>query len=280
MGNTYYNSVVKKVQLPENVERKNDLAASLRKLADLVGESFCLQHDLARMASYDGKTHRGVLKRPNRKQLLIAVENNEVLHQVPSLSNIDRLCPLLAKDNPLSLIVTFNDALYKGLITFDDIIEKLEGGRFVGKPMLRDILPYLHDDLESIFETCFDLKRELLGLQPIGAQLEIENCRADFHYKHFLFELDGMEKFSGKFDRTTKEQVKHELHKGNIYLMHDYLCFRIVWEELHNGELEKYLSWAKIPKQRNKHGLERMIRRYLRRTERAKAREFEKKRQK
>jgi hypothetical protein len=149
-------------------------------------------------------------------------------------------------------MMTYNDALHKQLIEFEEIDDQLKM-QFQGKRMLGKLRPYLRSDLESNFETLFYLKCHMLGYADLEVQLTMGKMRPDFKYRDVVFELDGMGKYSGQYNRETIEQIKHDARKSNEYQLLGNKAFRLFWDDLYNGNLERYLDAAGVPKVR-RHG--------------------------
>jgi hypothetical protein len=256
----YFNARIKRHRDRQRVQlRKKIQALLLMNHHQLVGQSFCLKHDIMRLDDCDDLCFQFVSVQPNRSQRRKARSKGIILVYLQEYTPLNALCYLLSKDSYLSLIVMFNEALHKRIITIEEIDVKLQM-TFKGCIKLRDIRPYLTDKYESGFENLFAIKVEILGYRPFGYQLAIGKVRADFYYRNLLIELDGREKLRGKYNRTPLEQFEHETFKSNLYQLEGYDIIRLFWEDLGNGNLEYILIWAKIPKKRRNRRLRRLIR--------------------
>jgi hypothetical protein len=250
----YIEYVAKEIQNPKFVTLKKRLEAHLASNTDdfLVGRSLCIQLDLPRWGNLDSTTHVGLVRAVGSKQRRRYAKFNKRIYRLKAYTILEGLLPLLRQDCPISLMMTYNDALHKEFISFEAIDARLRT-QFPGKVMMKKIRPYLRSDLESNFETLFYLKCQMLGYADLEVQLTIGKMRPDFKYGDVVFELDGMGKYSGKYNRETIEQIKHDAGKSNEYQVLGNKAFRLFWEDLYNGNLERYLGAAGVTKVR-RHG--------------------------
>jgi hypothetical protein len=232
----------------------------------MVGESAVLRYKLPRYEVFDTEfIHVGLRVRLSKRQIAKFRKCGVIVHYMTSFTPLDALLFLLVKDNPISLICTFNDALNKKLFTLEDIEERLAGPSFKGVQVLTEIYPYLTADFDSEFETLFNLGVVLLGYRPLESQIVIGNNRADFRCGMFLIECDGMAKYDGEtYSRETVEQIKHEHLRDSNYALHGFKTLHVHWEDMYTSRLERVLIQIRAPKDRKRsHHLQRLVINYL-----------------
>jgi very-short-patch-repair endonuclease len=267
---SFFRELVKPWSLDEFELSHDNHAERVKNLsrAFLVGQSAVANLELSRYESCDDLVHIGLTRRLSKRQRDKFRRAGYVVHYLKSYSQLDALLPLLLTDNPISLICTFCAGLRKKLFTITDIEELLQTS-FKGVRVLAEIYPYLSEDFGSDLEVLFNLSAILQGFRPLETQIVVGDYRADFGSGDYLIECDGFKKYDGKsYDRTTKQQIKHEHLRDSNYALHGYKTLHFHWEDLYTVEnrIETLLTQIGVPRDnvRSNH-LCRLIEQYLER---------------
>lgn len=248
---------------------QRELLKSVPSECFLVGQSFCVAMNLPRYHKFDNFVHIGATRKDYPE--LRAKYPEYKIHIVADYTAIEALKCLCDTDNPISLKCTFDRALKKKIIDWDDI-HALEICSFKGCQIFVALVPFLQDCFDSPMESMTQIFFSLHGLREPAMQVDIgEHNRCDFLWRKTIFEGEGDIKYNGELpDVDPVEQMNKEHERNNAYHLEGYNFYHYKWSGLYDGSLLKLLKTLKYPKHRTGPRFGSVIRRFLARNHKLK----------
>jgi hypothetical protein len=229
----------------------------------LVGQSFCIKYGLPRYHLFDGLVHIGAT-RADYKWLRRKYPEYRI-HIVEDYTAIEALKCLCGDDNPISLKCTFDRALKKRLVTFEEVDALLETS-FRGKEILARIRAFLYDKFDSPLESMTHIFFNLHGFREPEKQVEVGENRCDFMCRGVIYEGEGDIKYSGELEGVDPvAQMNREHERNNNYHLHGFPFYHYKWRHLWDGTFLKLLQDTGYPRAKGGPYFKFAIRKYRQR---------------